>query len=286
MSKKYSSIEEIKAEFDINEIEVDSIRSRLRSMQAPIHPDKNKGVFANTNDEKLFHKLADAINYIDTNEHHGALVSVSAITDLTKAVTDLVKSQASSNDNALVQQVNSSIDTYKSKNKLPKIALSAISVIVGGIWMFPNTVKDHPILGEWIDFSNPITNFIWVSTFIYSVLFWYMTWKREDKQKRFQESLKTEVVQNKMFTNFITAIKKDIFTLEEFVEHLVKEHSFSHSDTDSFISGKNQEIDIPTAHAVADVIIERALNRNAVFRRDEGTISAEYQLSKMTNKRN
>ena len=40
MDNKYTSIESIKSEFSISDDDVEVIRSRLRSKQTSIHPDK------------------------------------------------------------------------------------------------------------------------------------------------------------------------------------------------------------------------------------------------------
>lgn len=278
MKKEYLSIEEIKIDFNVDETEAGSVRSKLRVMQASIHPDKNGGSFANDSDEELFHKLSSAIGFIDNKENNGALVSVSAVTDLTKAVTELVRLQTSTTNNALATQINNSIETYRSKHKVPKIALSSISIAVAAVWVFPNTIVDHPVLGKWFDFSDPLTNIIWFQIFIATALYWIFTWRNEERQRRFQEGLKTEMVQNKIFKNFVHDLGKEYFTLEEFVEYLIDKHSPKYHSPLSLLTSNPWEIDMPSAHTIAEAVIDRAVKRRAILQNDEGKISTIYKL--------
>ncbi len=283
MDNKYTTIESIKSEFSINDDDIEVIRSKLRSKQISIHPDKNGGVFTNDEDEKYFHKLSKAIEFIDSSEKKNALVSVSAVTDLTKAVTELVKSQSSTKNNALSEQVSSSIESYKSRLKLPKIALSIISIAVTAIWLFPNTVKEHPVLSKWIDFSDQWTNVVWIYILFTAVAFWLLTWRNEERQKHFQESLKTELVQNRLFLSFIKSLESSVFTLEDFVEHITTIHSHTHNSPLFLILGSTRKIDMPMAHTIADVIIERAVSRKALIPESTGKMSTEYRVN-MANK--
>jgi hypothetical protein len=133
MKSSYSSTDDIRVDFGIAETELPEIRSRLRSMQGTIHPDKNEGAFASNEDKERFHQLNKAIDYIDSQAPGRDLVPISAVTDLTRAVTELVKAQSSSTYNRLSEQVSNSVEAYRSKFRIPKIALSAISAAIAAI---------------------------------------------------------------------------------------------------------------------------------------------------------
>ena len=101
MGSYYSSLEQIKEEFQIAEEKPEKLRAELRARQSLIHPDRSGGSFASEEDEKLFHRLSQAIDFIDKREESGDLVPISAVTDLTKAVIELVRAQSPAFDNTL-----------------------------------------------------------------------------------------------------------------------------------------------------------------------------------------
>ena len=275
----------IKDQFDIQEESMDDLRLKLRSMQTEYHPDKNGGEFVDVDSERKYHELDKAISYIDsTSKNNSDLVTISAVTDLTKAVTAMVTAQneVSSKDTLLSSEINRSIKNYSSRLKTPRIALTAITVAISAIWIFPNTVKEHPVLSKFINFESMITNAAWFYMLILAIGFWVITWRREEQTKAHQESLKTESVQNRLFTSFIDSFDSDAFTLEDFVEFIMYRHGgYRYERYRSplfFLFNGSSRIDSPLAHATAEVILERAIKRKAITSRDSGSISTVYQV--------
>ncbi|MBP7663030.1 MAG: J domain-containing protein [Shewanella sp.] len=282
MSTTFSSVKMIMDQFGIEEDSMDELRSKLRIMQTPHHPDKNGGSFVDEDSERKYHELDKAISYIDSiNKNNTDLVTISAVTDLTKAVTAMVAAQneASSKDTLLSSEINRSIGRYHSKLKTPRIALTAITVAISAIWMFPNTVKEHPVLSKFINFDSMSTNITWLYMLIFAVVFWVITWRREELTKERQESLKTESVQNRLFASFIDSLHSDTFTLEHFVDFIMHRHERYPRYPFYFIFGSSSRIDSPLAHATAEVILERALKRKAIISRNSGSISTVYQVA-------
>ncbi|MCD9474359.1 J domain-containing protein [Photobacterium phosphoreum] len=281
MNTNFSSIEMIMDQFGIEEGSMDELRSKLRIMQTEHHPDKNGGSFVDEDRKRKYHELDKAISYIDSIKKNTDLVTVSAVTDLTKAVTAMVAAQneASSKDTLLSFEINRSIESYHSKLKTPKIALTAITVAISVIWMFPNTVKEHPVLSQFINFDSISTNIAWFYMLFFAVVFWVITWRREDLTKQQQESLKTESVQNRLFTSFINSLNNDTFTIESFVDFIIHSHKRHRRYPFFFIFGSSSRIDSSLAHATAEVILERALKRKAITSHNSGSISTAYQVT-------
>jgi len=280
MNTHFSSVEMIMEQFGIDEESIDELRSKLRRMQTEYHPDKNGGSFIDENSERKYHELDKAISYIDSiNKKNTDLVTISAVTGLTKAVTAMMAAQneTSSKDTLLFSEINRSIESYHSRLKAPRIALTAITLAISAIWMFPNTVKEHPVLSNLINFDSMSTNIVWFYMLIISVVFWIITWRREELTKERQESLKTESVQNRIFTHFINSSYDDTFTLEDFVEFIMYRHE-RYRHPFNFFFGSSSRIDSPLAHATAEVILERALKRKAITSRSSGSISTVYQI--------
>ncbi|KGJ86467.1 hypothetical protein [Colwellia psychrerythraea] len=267
MSNQFNSIDMIKNEFNISEESIDTVRGILRNMQSSLHPDKNGGEFKSVSEESNYHKLDSAINFIDSQKTSNSdLIAMSAVTDLTKAVTNLISSQNQGVNTsiALSTALQRNSDGYKARMKMPKIALTAVTAALSGLWLFPNTVKDHPVLSNYVNFNDSLTNFIWMYLVISSVAFWIYTWRKEESIKENNERLKTETEQNRIFKGFIKKIEFKNFSLEDFVEH---------------IKDKNlRKVDITLAHAIAEVILERAIKRKVILTNDSGVISTVYSV--------
>ncbi|XQF93456.1 J domain-containing protein [Pseudoalteromonas espejiana] len=94
MSTTFSSVKMIMDQFGIEEDSMDELRSKLRIMQTQHHPDKNGGSFVDEDSERKYHELDKAISYIDSiNKNNTDLITISAVTDLTIAVTEMVAAQ-------------------------------------------------------------------------------------------------------------------------------------------------------------------------------------------------
>ena len=63
MTNSFTSLEQIKAMFDIIEATPEAVRDSLRRKQAAIHPDHSEGKFARAEDEKLI--LGDILKHLD-----------------------------------------------------------------------------------------------------------------------------------------------------------------------------------------------------------------------------
>jgi hypothetical protein len=280
MSIEFTSIEMIQKEFNLEEDSHESIRSVLKHIKSTLHPDKTGGKFQSENDEVEYHKLDRAINFIDSNKVSGKdLVTISAVTDLTKAVTELVSSQSevTNKNTELSNEINRSIVSYHSKLKMPRIALTAVTVALSATWLFPSAVEKHPILSNIIDFTSFSVNFIWAYAVMFCVLFWIKTWRSEELTKANRESLKTESIQNRLFLGFIKQNKSEDFVLEDLVDFLMYQNG-RYRHPIKILFGSVQNIDLPLANVTAEVIIDRAIKRKAVIASKQGSISQVYRV--------
>lgn len=281
MGTHFSSLQMMKDQLGIDGESIDELRSKIRAIQMKYHPDKNGGDFVDEETKKQYLKLDEAISYIDTlkKQENFDLVTISAVTDLTKAVTAMVTAQneVSNKETQLSSEIGRSIENYSSRLKIPKIALTAITVAISAIWMFPNTVKDHPVLSRFINFESMTISIMWLYILFGAVFFWFITWRKEESNKEFQESLKTESIQNRLFTKFIKNVDSGTFTLEEFVEFIMHSHR---NRTLIFPPFRySSQIDSSLAHATAEVILERAIKRDALKSYNSGSISTMYKIT-------
>ena len=97
-------------------------------------------------------------------------------------------------------------------------------------------------------------------------------------QREFQESLKTEMVQNGIFRDFLRTVGKSEFSLEDLVHFLTDRDFRRYRSPLSLILGNPRKISVPMAHTIAEVIINRALSRQAIRKESVGQISETYRI--------
>jgi hypothetical protein len=86
------------------------------------------------------------------------------------------------------------------------------------------------------------------------------------------------MVQNEIFRDFLNNISKPTFTIEDFVKFLMDKYSRRYSSPFLGILGNPREINLSMAHTISEVIIKRALSRQAIKKKSIGNISETYSL--------
>lgn len=257
---KFTSLEQIKNEFNLNQNERDEIRSELRLKLAELHPDKIGK--ENFNIEE-FTKVKDAIDYIDTFTKD--LVPVEQVTDLIKIVKDLTnKNNIDSNS----IHFNNNIDDINKERKeallAPKISLSVITAFLTFLWLFPKTVEEHPILKKYITFENEFSTIIWIGLLFYTILFWMLITRAENRSKNLSKKLKTERTQNALLESFRELNGTLDFVKSDFIEHIFEKYGIRSHRLSIFLLVGNHGIEQETAENLANLIIEKAKNKGVI----------------------
>src|SRR5213075_1728217 len=149
ISMTFSTFDEVARVFQLEGLEPLEVRRRLREKQAELHPDRNGGRFANENAEKEFHRLNDAIRLINSAPESTALVPISAIPEIVRAVREAIAPQTHQNTQQLLAdklevQVNRTVEHYRPPMSTPKTTLTGVSAVLTALWAFPGMISGNP----------------------------------------------------------------------------------------------------------------------------------------------
>jgi hypothetical protein len=273
------TIESIRQKFEIKETEFLKIRKSLKTKLIEIHPDRNNGEFKNTNEKDLFNEINVSIDYIDNLGKDNQMVIVDKMTDLVKAVTDLIpRNNEPSLDTKLDTNINTAVSNYKSSLHLPKISITALTGILTFLFAFPGQIKENPTLSRFIDPTSQIFGMIWISLLFYTAVFWLMTSMNEEKTKRRMESLKLDSTQNSIFEDFKSSLSNNFFTKDQ-LTNFILELNNGRSSINSLMFIVKQVITASVAQNLAEIIISRAKKKSIIETNNTMSLSDGFKIT-------
>lgn len=269
---KYTSIEQIKSDFNLNLDSLDQIRVELKSKMKKCHPDKVDSTEWKNGMKNDFLNLTEAIEFIDTSKKENtSLVPVEQVTELVKVIKDILpKNEIITQETKFENQLDSFMQERKEVMRFPKISLSVITGLISFIWLFPQTVADHPILKNYISFENRFFLIGWIMALFYAIMFWVLISRKERREKSLIKYIKTERAQNKIFQSFISEKSSNRFNKEELIEFVLDKHGNSRRKGSPFLllglgfSGIDEE----TAESLSNLLIQKAL-QNSLIEKDK-----------------
>ena len=207
----FRNIEDIWQEFGLNGLGSRDLKKELTKLQATLHPDKyGGGDFASEEDKEKFLRIDAAIEFLEKQVNNGeqtALIPITAVNSLMEIVRELLpvdKSTIMTNaEIRLTDHLTQKIAETKSRSLYPRITVSAVTVTLTTVWLFPSIVKEHIILKAYFDVASPSFAYLWISSVVLTALIWYISKTVETQQKDFQSRLKTEIFQNQLFRKFL-----------------------------------------------------------------------------------
>jgi len=256
----FTSIEQIREVFQLENTQEDEIKAHLRRKLAETHPDK---VGNESFDIEEFEKIKSALDFI--NKPVTDIVTTEQVTDLIKIVKDLT---TTSNSNSIERQLNEKLDSFYKERKdallFPKISLSAVTAILSFLWLFPQTIADHPILSQYINFDNITSTIIWLSLLFYTVFFWILISRKEHKEKNLSKSLKTDRTQNNILTDFQESSEERKFTKSDLTDFILERFGYRRQSSILALFMGRPGVDQETGESVADYIISKAVSKNLI----------------------
>lgn len=297
---KFNSTDEIKKHFDLASDTTSDLKSQLHEIIKKIHPDKNGGSFRTKADEKYFLEIQDAIEFLDnSNNLPVTRQELSLITQILKDILPASQIKQSENYLILENKIQTSIKFYKSKHLFPKISTSALAIVLTAIWLFPNSVSEHPVLKNYFKTDNPTFGIFWFGSVFLCAMTWLILKAVEKRDKELKRGLSLETNLNKIFTRFIDYryhgkvvddffyFNKDElidFILEyDFKNDRVKVRKFKKSILDIYtdflmkLIPVSSNVDIDLAQSVGDVIIEKGTAKKVVERVDSFSINDTFR---------
>lgn len=264
----YSSIDQVRSDFNMTSLDIKETRNALNQIRASIHPDKNGGVFANSDDELMFYKIRDAISFLDTVSNEPMPVPISQVSEMIKLLETIsanistVQSkneESNSNIDNRKEELSNSTDKMIEKIRhrffVGKISSVVATTLFSAVWLFPSSVVSHPVLGE-VLYTNgkPASWFIifWLIILCFTVLFWSVAKLIEEISKSTIDDLKLETYQNMLFDEFTEEKRYDSFTQAEFIDFINEKFSRT-------IAKKKLEVtDLTIRTEIADIVFSRA----------------------------
>jgi hypothetical protein len=303
----YTQISDIKKDFGLDTDDIAELKRELKELIKDIHPDKNNGQFKNKLDELNYQKILSALDYLNQDF---AIVPRSELTALTTIIKDNFPAKREETQiKNLEDKIDKVIKVYKDSNLTPKISSTVLATILTFIWLFPGTVKDHPILSHYLTPTNIIFTTFWFYSLLLTAAYWLFAKRNEERLKEATKKLNLESVQNKLFRSFsemkVYRAEKEnknyfTFSKDELIEHLTDLNTFTLEyeperrrrannplNVFSIVLGRNRNIDLELAQTLTDIVIERAKRKNLIQLEQDHNLADTFrhQLSDKPDKK-
>ncbi|WP_254413315.1 hypothetical protein [Dyadobacter diqingensis] len=206
----FNSISEIRDFFKLVSDDPSKIKKELKKSLKALHPDKNEGEFKSEADENLYLQITSALDYLEATNLNTSLIVNTEVLGLTKILQSIVhqqnkeifEEQKLKKSAVLSTELQNSITTFHKQNSTPKITSLILTAVITAIWVFPNVVKDHPLLSFLNTYNKEFTIF-WIAGLIATGIFWLKIKSLEKIDEDLKRSYKLESTQNIIFSFFI-----------------------------------------------------------------------------------
>lgn len=288
------NLETIKNTFDLQGNNIEELRKELTKKMSEIHPDKNQGEFINKTDENAYYKMSEAVEYLDSNiSSSTSLITVSEAKELFDMVSKQValitntntnnemqaKTQTQTQTQILSQKSSSSLHTFKRRYKLPKITTTAVSAVLTAMFLFPNQIKEHPVLGKVIDIESAAFFNFWICALAITIFLWLYFFAREQQQELFLKKLNSTYYQNHLFQDYlrgkIHSEHQSLLTKEEFIQNL----KFYRRPKNLMLNIRST-IDPEIAETIAEVVFARAEEKGFIKQHESNSLEDQYLVVK------
>lgn len=287
------NISEIKKRYGIDTDDLDEIRGKLRKLIKENHPDSNDGIY----DIDYFEQLKQ-----DLNEVEREIKSINTSISIDSFFNTLIKNaqnypqrnKQEELQEMLEKNIDAQIMSYKQKIRAPRYSLAAITAAITFLWMIPEQVASHPIVGLFVESETWVgreqvavfLTVIWLTSCLILACYWITTARKERLEKILLERIKLSSIQNDIFMSFIEHMgEKQEFSKNEFMEYIKKyvylemmSREISRSEQRRMM--RNAEIDEMVVQNLADIIIDRALSHGLIQKWDAYSLLDYYKIVK------
>ena len=205
---EFSNLDELRRHFGAESKDIEKLRKELRNRQATLHPDRTNGKFSDTSTERAYHEIDSAVSFLDgLASSDKTQLPARQMTDLVKSIRDLTLAQEDESRIAkLESKVEEGLESFRGLFRGTKITLAAVTAVLTGLWVFPNTILDHPILREYVALDNVFYSFftaLWLMALMFTGMLWLVAYIRDEREKLFRQQLRMETYQNSLFDAFL-----------------------------------------------------------------------------------
>lgn len=208
-------IQEIKERYSIESNDLEEIRAELKIIIKENHPD-NTGENYNSD---YFQKVLEDFAYVERlKQNEETEISENEVLNTLESVfKNPTQLSAKSESEVLNQRLDKSIDfqltILKKRRRGFKYGSAGVAAIITFLWIFPDQVINHPIIGvfaSYIDIDKYIViiSFIWLIVILLTCGLWFICLSCEHIEKEIMDDAKLESIQNSLFMKYISYINE------------------------------------------------------------------------------
>ncbi|MEM1269315.1 MAG: hypothetical protein AAGI08_04620 [Bacteroidota bacterium] len=276
----YQSLDHLRAALDIKASDPSDVRREIRERIKLIHPDlaANGEPLGQVEQEELL-KLTAALGYLDEIRDQTAVVPAEQVSSLLRVVESLIPNARQQEQEAeLDLRIKDEIESIRSAFRLPKIGLATASAALTAIWLFPSTLQEHPVLGDWVGRDHDVFSIWWLFCLLATAVFWIFTGARQHKDAELARAFKLESTQNKLFKIFISSRDVDASFRRSELAEFIRDGGPGPGYRPVKLLGMNRGVDPELAESLADSILTKAESRKAVKRLPGASMDEQYEL--------
>lgn len=203
MDNKWQSISDIKDEFGLSYNEDDNldILAKLKEKRAELHPDKNGGEFTSEEQRKFYHRVDDAITYLESKiEESKDLIPLSQLPTIIDSITTSIAKQNKPSAIQIQRDLKNDFRSELSRKYItPKIGSGVFAGISAFLFAKAGDFADHPLLSGYLGGETGLM--VLGQIFIISSLFFVITWVREKKEEGLASYLMTDSALKQIYSS-------------------------------------------------------------------------------------
>ena len=288
MNMNWDSTEQIAIFFDFPEATHNdpvALRLAITRKMASVHPDNNQGDFEDIKTETLWNQLHSAKAFLDVRGKTGIgdqtntqMIPLSQVTELVKVITEAGRPSLEASVSALKAEARSDA---RSDVTVPRISSGAIATICGFLFAFPNTVKDNPIFGHLLKYTE-VQLFLFIMSFMFAMIF-VMTWSNEKWQEQKVGFLSTE----EGLKHTLSALNHQNNNSRQFTHSNLTQainptsrygHFVSHEIMTSFMFG-SKRLSMSLTDKIATLQLDKLKQRGVIIELPQAGLERTYEFS-------
>lgn len=269
---------------------LEDVRKQIKREMRECHPDKfnNDGKFPDKNMAKKYYELSEMLDILNGDEKNNALQVIEIRNEIIKQQLEIIKMQSINEEVILKDKLASSVEKrmsyVKGIGKAPKISLGVVNAVMGALFLFPEQVSNHPILGVYISKYFKIFSLLWLYLIIITVAYFVYLAINQQKSIEIINQCQSEQFQERVFISFMKRnglnYEFDKFDLEDcIVDHLPI--NYRRNKQNIGLRGILFNIDLIDSDILNDtssILIQKAINKGIIEEVKTKTLTDTYKF--------
>jgi hypothetical protein len=234
----FSSIDEIKEHFGLDQNDPNELRKELKKLLANSHPDKTGGTFKGKTQQRNHEELSAAIDFID-NLSTEIVLTRQELVEIKQQINNLAaikenyeNAKKEEYTKLLENHIDVSVVKFQKKHLSLKVTSIVVTSILTAIWTFPTIVEHQPLLKNLLALKSIPFTIVWIISLVAVGFIWIFTKSIEKRDRLIKKNYSIDSTQNiifKMFCAWLQVTKYKSYEWES------KTYRFSRDDLFNFI---------------------------------------------------